>query len=49
VHTVFQSVLKDFDARSGGRLDVLHNHAGIIMCGLFGDVDFADIEKNIIF
>jgi NAD(P)-dependent dehydrogenase (short-subunit alcohol dehydrogenase family) len=26
----FQSVLRDFDARSGGRLDVLHSNAGII-------------------
>ena len=43
----FQSVLKDFDARSGGRLDVLHNNAGIILGGLFGDMDFADIEKII--
>ena len=43
----FQSVLKDFDDKAGGRLDVLHNNAGIIMGGLFGDMDFADIEKII--
>jgi NAD(P)-dependent dehydrogenase (short-subunit alcohol dehydrogenase family) len=43
----FQSVLKDFNSKSGGRLDVLHNNAGIILGGLFGDMDFADIEKII--
>jgi len=43
----FQTVLKDFDDKTGGRLDILHNNAGIIMGGLFGDMDFADIEKII--
>ena len=29
--SAYQSVLKEFDDKSGGRLDVLHNNAGIIM------------------
>jgi NAD(P)-dependent dehydrogenase (short-subunit alcohol dehydrogenase family) len=43
----YQSVLKDFDAKAGGRLDLLFNNAGILMSGLFGDMDFADIVKII--
>ena len=41
----YQSVLKGFDDKAGGRLDVLYNNAGIISGGLFGDMDFALIEK----
>ncbi len=43
----YQSVLKAFDAAAGGRLDVLHNNAGIIHGGLFGQMDFAENEKII--
>ncbi|MCP4754726.1 MAG: SDR family oxidoreductase [Proteobacteria bacterium] len=39
----YQAVLKDFGDKTGGRLDVLNNNAGIIKGGLFGDMDFADI------
>ncbi len=42
--SAYQSVLNDFDIKAGGRLDVLHNNAGIIKAGLFGDMKFADIE-----
>jgi len=43
----YQSVLKAFDSAAGGRLDVLHNNAGIIHGGLFGQMDFAENEKII--
>jgi NAD(P)-dependent dehydrogenase (short-subunit alcohol dehydrogenase family) len=43
----YQSVLQDFDVKAGGRLDVLFNNAGILMSGLFGDMDFTDIVKII--
>lgn len=43
----YQKVLKDFGDKTGGRLDVLFNNAGIIMGALFGDTDFADIERMI--
>lgn len=43
----YQSVLKAFCDKTGGRLDVLFNNAGIIKGGLFGDMDLADIEKII--
>ncbi len=45
--SAYQSVLEEFDDKAGGRLDVLHNNAGIIMGGLFGDMDYADVEKII--
>ncbi|MBW2412096.1 MAG: SDR family oxidoreductase [Deltaproteobacteria bacterium] len=45
--SAYQAALKEFDDQAGGRLDVLHNNAGIIMGGLFGDMDFADVEKII--
>jgi NAD(P)-dependent dehydrogenase (short-subunit alcohol dehydrogenase family) len=41
----FQSVLAEFDSEAGGRLDVLFSNAGIIKNGLFGEMDFSDIEK----
>jgi NAD(P)-dependent dehydrogenase (short-subunit alcohol dehydrogenase family) len=43
----YQAVLKEFDDRAGGRLDVLFNNAGIIKQGLFGRMVFADIERII--
>lgn len=43
----FKSVLKAFDTAAGGRLDVLHNNAGIIQGGLFGTMAFADLERII--
>jgi NAD(P)-dependent dehydrogenase (short-subunit alcohol dehydrogenase family) len=43
----YQSVLREFDNKAGGRLDVLYNNAGIIKSGLFGDMDFADISRII--
>jgi NAD(P)-dependent dehydrogenase (short-subunit alcohol dehydrogenase family) len=43
----FQSVLREFDEVAGGRLDVLFNNAGIWKGGLFGDMDFAEIERVI--
>ena len=43
----YQSVLAAFDAAAGGRLDVLHNNAGIIHGGLFGQMDFTENEKII--
>jgi len=43
----YQSVLKDFGKKTGSRLDVLFNNAGVGTAGLFGDMDFADIEKII--
>jgi NAD(P)-dependent dehydrogenase (short-subunit alcohol dehydrogenase family) len=43
----YQAVLKNFEAKTGGRLDVLFNNAGILISGLFGDMNFADIEKII--
>jgi NAD(P)-dependent dehydrogenase (short-subunit alcohol dehydrogenase family) len=43
----YQAVLKDFDDRAGGRLDVLFSNAGIIKQDLFGNMDFADIERII--
>ena len=43
----YQSVLKAFDDKAGGSLDVLFNNAGIIKGGLFGDMDFADISRII--
>jgi len=41
----YQAMLKDFDGRSGGRLDVLYNNAGIISGGVFGEMDFSVIER----
>jgi NAD(P)-dependent dehydrogenase (short-subunit alcohol dehydrogenase family) len=43
----YQSALKDFYTKAGDRLDVLFNNAGILMSGLFGDMEFADIVKII--
>jgi NAD(P)-dependent dehydrogenase (short-subunit alcohol dehydrogenase family) len=43
----YQTVLKAFDHKAGGRLDVLYNNAGIIKAGLFGDMDFSDISRVI--
>jgi len=43
--SAYQSILKDFDERAGGRLDVLFNNAGIIKEGFFGEMDLADFEK----
>ncbi|MBW1984512.1 MAG: SDR family oxidoreductase, partial [Deltaproteobacteria bacterium] len=44
----YQKVLNAFGEKTEGRLDVLFNNAGIIMPGtLFGDTDFADIERMI--
>ena len=43
----YESVLKDFDAKAGGRLDVLFNNAGILLSGPFGDMAFEDIVKII--
>ena len=40
----YRSVLKAFDQKAGGRLDVLYNNAGIVKGGLFGDMDFEDIS-----
>jgi NAD(P)-dependent dehydrogenase (short-subunit alcohol dehydrogenase family) len=45
--SAFQSVLKDFGSKSGGRLDVLFSNAGIIKAGLFGEMEFADIAEVI--
>lgn len=36
-HAAFKSALQAFSAASGGRLDVLHNNAGIQAEGAFGD------------
>jgi len=43
----YQGVLKNFGDKTGGTLDLLFNNAGISGGGLFGDMDFADIEKII--
>ena len=43
----YQSVLADFERAARGRLDVLHNNAGVLKSGLFGDMEFADIERII--
>ena len=37
-HAAFKLVLDAFSAASGGRMDVLHNNAGIIAEGAFGDM-----------
>jgi len=41
----FQSALAAFDDRAGGRLDLLHSNAGIIKVGLFGEMEFSDVER----
>jgi len=43
----YQAVLKEFDDKAGGRLDLLYNNAGIIKGDLFGEMDFADINAVI--
>ena len=43
--SAFQATLKDFDDKSGGRLDVLFSNAGIIKAELFGEMKFADIAE----
>ncbi|MBW2674187.1 MAG: SDR family NAD(P)-dependent oxidoreductase, partial [Deltaproteobacteria bacterium] len=43
----YQAVLKDFGDKTGGTLDLLFNNAGIGKGSLFGEMDFADIEKII--
>jgi NAD(P)-dependent dehydrogenase (short-subunit alcohol dehydrogenase family) len=45
--SAFQAVLSDFDAESGGRLDVLFSNAGIIKAELFGEMEFSDIAEII--
>ena len=43
--SAYQSVLKDFDEKACGRLDVMFNNAGIIQGGLFGHMALEDFEK----
>jgi NAD(P)-dependent dehydrogenase (short-subunit alcohol dehydrogenase family) len=43
--SAYQSALKEFGLRTGNRLDVLFNNAGIIKSGLFGEMDLADIAR----
>lgn len=45
--TAYQAVLKEFDDRAGGRLDLLHNNAGIIKGDLFGNMAYEDIARII--
>lgn len=41
----FAAALAAFGEASGGRLDLLHNNAGIIAQGLFADMEWATIER----
>jgi len=41
----YRSVLAEFGRKAGDRLDVLHNNAGIIQGGLFGEMDYDAIHR----
>ena len=43
----YKKALDEFDSKAGGRLDVLHNNAGIIQNVLFKIMDLADFERII--
>jgi NAD(P)-dependent dehydrogenase (short-subunit alcohol dehydrogenase family) len=43
----FRGCLERFSARSGGRLDLLYNNAGILGGGMFVDMEFEMVEKVI--
>jgi NADP-dependent 3-hydroxy acid dehydrogenase YdfG len=43
--SAFQIVLQNFAERTSGKLDLLFNNAGIGIFGLFGEMDFSDIER----
>ncbi len=43
----YQVALKNFGDRTGGKLDLLFNNAGVGKGTLFGDTDFADLEEMV--
>jgi NAD(P)-dependent dehydrogenase (short-subunit alcohol dehydrogenase family) len=42
-HEQFRQALADFTAAAGGRLDIMHNNAGIVAEGLFADMPWEKI------
>ena len=42
-HAAYRKVLGEFGAATGGRMDVLHNNAGIVAQGAFGDMPWETI------
>jgi NAD(P)-dependent dehydrogenase (short-subunit alcohol dehydrogenase family) len=43
----YKSALQEFEERAGGRMDVMHNNAGIIKPARFNRMDLADFERII--